>query len=61
MWVSRETGAPTRAGAPGALFEAFLEQYAPQPGMMLGAAPGDEGVDAEAVDPTTTNTDDSLF
>ena len=31
-WVSRESGAPTRAGAPGALFETFLEQYAPQPG-----------------------------
>ena len=25
-------GTPSRAGAPGALFEAFLEQYAPQPG-----------------------------
>ena len=34
MWVSRESGAPARAGAPGALFEAFLEQYAPQPGSM---------------------------
>jgi penicillin-binding protein 1A len=56
MWVSRETGAPTRAGAPGALFEAFLEQYAPQPGMMEYS---DEGVGAETVEPSTG--DDSLF
>ena len=44
MWVSRESGAPTRAGAPGALFETFLEQYAPQPGM---GGFGDDGVGAE--------------
>ncbi|NJD30434.1 MAG: PBP1A family penicillin-binding protein [Gammaproteobacteria bacterium] len=56
MWVSRETGAPTRAGAPGALFESFIEQYAPQPGTVDS---GDESVDAETVDPATT--DDSLF
>jgi penicillin-binding protein 1A len=56
MWVSRESGAPTRAGAPGALFEAFLEQYAPQPGMMEYS---DEGVGAETVEPSTG--DDSLF
>jgi hypothetical protein len=56
MWVSRETGAPTRANAPGALFEAFLEHYAPQPGAVEF---GDEGVDAETVEPETT--DDSLF
>ena len=56
MWVSRETGAPTRANAPGALFETFLEHYAPQPGIVDY---GDEGVDAETVEPSTT--DDSLF
>ncbi len=56
MWVSRETGAPTRAGAPGALFEAFIEQYAPRPGMIDYS---DEGVGAETVEPATT--DDSLF
>jgi penicillin-binding protein 1A len=56
MWVSRETGAPTRAGASGALFEAFLEQYAPRPGMIDYS---DEGVGAETVEPATT--DDSLF
>jgi penicillin-binding protein 1A len=56
MWVSRETGAPTRAGAAGALFEAFIEQYAPQPGMIDYS---DEGVGAETVEPATT--DDSLF
>jgi penicillin-binding protein 1A len=57
MWVSRETGAPTRANAPGALFETFLEHYAPQPG--TNDYSGDEGVGAETVDPSTT--DDSLF
>jgi penicillin-binding protein 1A len=56
MWVSRETGAPTRAGAPGALFEAFVEQYAPQPGTIDYS---DGSVDAETVEPATT--DDSLF
>jgi penicillin-binding protein 1A len=56
MWVSRETGTPTRAGVSGALFEAFLEQYAPRAGMI---ETGDEGVGAETVEPTTT--DDSLF
>jgi penicillin-binding protein 1A len=56
MWVSRETGAPARANAPGALFETFLEQYAPQPGVIDYS---DEGVGAETVEPSTT--DDSLF
>ncbi|HET9693071.1 MAG TPA: PBP1A family penicillin-binding protein [Steroidobacteraceae bacterium] len=56
MWVSRETGAPTRANAPGALFEAFLENYAPQPGTIDYS---DEGVGAETVEPSTS--DDSLF
>jgi penicillin-binding protein 1A len=56
MWVSRESGAPTRANAPGALFETFLEHYAPQPGTVDY---GDEGVDAETVEPAAS--DDSLF
>lgn len=56
MWVSRTTGEPTRANAPGSLFEAFLEQYAPQPGVIDYS---DDGVGAETVEPTTT--DDSLF
>lgn len=56
MWVSRGNGAPTRAGAPGALFEAFLEQYSPQAG--LGGF-GDDSVSAESVDPSAA--DDSLF
>jgi penicillin-binding protein 1A len=56
MWVSRETGAPTRANAPGALFETFLEHYAPQPGTTDYS---DAGVDAETVEPSTA--DDSLF
>ena len=57
MWVSRENGAPTRANAPGALFEAFIEQHAPQPGMIDYSA---DGAGAEAVDPATP-ADDSLF
>ena len=56
MWVSRETGAPTRAGVPGALFEAFIEQYAPRPGLIDYS---DESVGAETMEPATT--DDSLF
>jgi penicillin-binding protein 1A len=56
MWVSRETGAPARANAPGALFEAFLAQHAPRPGTIDYS---DEGVDAETVEPSTS--DDSLF
>jgi penicillin-binding protein 1A len=55
MWVSRETGQPSRAGAPGALFEAFLEQYAPQPGSMDYS----DEVGAETVQPASG--DDSLF
>ncbi|MCX7052986.1 MAG: penicillin-binding protein 1A [Proteobacteria bacterium] len=56
MWVSRESGAPMRAGAPGALFETFLEQYAPQSGM---GGFGDDGVGAETVAPAAG--DESIF
>jgi penicillin-binding protein 1A len=56
MWVTRENGAPTRAGAPGALFETFLEQYSPQFGM---GGFGDEGVGAETVAPAAG--DESIF
>jgi penicillin-binding protein 1A len=56
MWVSRETGALSRAGAPGALFEAFLEAYAPQPGM---GGMGDDEVGAETVE--SAPGDDSIF
>jgi penicillin-binding protein 1A len=55
MWVSRESGQPSRAGAPGALFEVFLEQHAPQPGSMEYS----DDVGAETVQPA--NGDDSLF
>jgi penicillin-binding protein 1A len=55
MWVSRESGTPTRAGAPGALFEVFLEQYAPQTGLIDYS----DEVGAETVEPATG--DDSLF
>ncbi len=56
MWVSRASGAPSRAGAPGALFEAFLENFAPQPGM---GGFGDDGVGAETVESPAG--DDSIF
>lgn len=55
MWVSRETGQPVRAGAPGSLFEAFLEQHAPQPGVIDYS----DEVDAETVQPASG--DESLF
>ena len=45
----------TEAGAPGALFEAFLEQYAPQP----GAIDYSDEVGAETVQPASG--DESLF
>ena len=49
MWVSRETGAPARADSPGAIFEVFLEQFAPQPGQQqLGAEVGAESVQLPA-------------
>jgi penicillin-binding protein 1A len=56
-WVSRETGAPTRAGARGALFEAFLEQYAP--GTDSVSTTEDDEVGSETVEPSPT--DDPLF
>jgi penicillin-binding protein 1A len=56
MWVSRESGAPSRAGAQGALFETFLENFAPQPGM---GGFGDDGVGAETVESAAA--DDSIF
>jgi len=55
MWVSRTSGRPTAAGAPGALFEAFLEGHAPNAHV---AHPGGE-LEGESVDPTSG--DDSLF
>jgi len=54
MWVSRETGRPASAGS-GAVFEAFLEQFAPQP----GAIDYRDSVDAESAEPDQA--EDSLF
>jgi len=47
MWVSRETGQPARAGGSGAIFETFLERYAPDPDSVSASVE----VDAEAVAP----------
>jgi penicillin-binding protein 1A len=55
MWISRETGAPASAGSEGAIFEVFLEQFAPQPGRVEY----EEGVDAESIPPPAS--DDSIF
>ncbi|HVN42084.1 MAG TPA: penicillin-binding transpeptidase domain-containing protein, partial [Steroidobacteraceae bacterium] len=55
MWVSRETGQPSRAGAPDALFEVFLEQFTPQTGLINYS----DEVRAETVQPQSG--DDSLF
>jgi hypothetical protein len=52
--VSRETGRPSHAGG-NAVFEAFLERYAPQPGALDQA----DSVDADSVAPEPA--DDSLF
>jgi penicillin-binding protein 1A len=55
MWVDRETGRPTMAGAPGAVFEAFLDGHLPD----ASTLDVDDGVGAESMDPTTS--EDSLF
>jgi penicillin-binding protein 1A len=55
MWVNRSSGQPTTAGASGAIFESFLEQYVPQAG---GSIASDE-VGAESVEPVDAG--DSLF
>jgi penicillin-binding protein 1A len=55
MWVDRETGRPTMAGAPGAVFEAFLDGHLPD----ASSLDVDDGVGAESMDPTTS--EDSLF
>jgi penicillin-binding protein 1A len=54
MWVSRATGRPSSAGS-GAVFEAFLEQFAPQP----GTTDYSDSVGAESLEPDEA--DDSLF
>ena len=56
MWVDRGTGRPAMAGSNGALFEAFLEGYLPQPS---GALDGTDEVGAESVDPDAG--EESLF
>ena len=55
MWVSRSSGYPTSAGAPGALFEVFLEGHVPD----LGARAAGVDLGGESVDPAAE--DDSLF
>ena len=56
MWVSRESGAPSSAGSPGAIFEVFLDRFAPQFGPSGFA--GSE-VDAESVRLPTS--EESIF
>jgi penicillin-binding protein 1A len=56
MWVSRSSGSPTSASAPGALFESFLEQYVPQADTYIDTG---EGTAAESIEPATG--DDSIF
>jgi penicillin-binding protein 1A len=55
MWVKRSTGYPATAGAPGALFEVFLEGHVPD----AGAPAAGVDIDGESVDPAAG--DDSLF
>jgi penicillin-binding protein 1A len=56
MWVSRESGAPSSAGSPGAIFEVFLDRFPPQAGPSGFA--GTE-VDAESVRLPTS--EESIF
>jgi membrane carboxypeptidase/penicillin-binding protein len=49
MWVSRTTGLPASAGAPGALFETFLEGHLPE----AGTSAADRELEGESVDPTS--------
>jgi penicillin-binding protein 1A len=55
MWVSRTSGLPASAGAPGAVFETFLEGHVPD----AGAIAADGELAGESVDPTTD--DEPLF
>jgi len=55
MWVSRASGLPAPAGAPGALFETFLEGHVPE----AGAVAMDPELEGESVDPATG--DEPLF
>jgi hypothetical protein len=55
MWVSRTSGLPASAGAPGAVFEAFLEGHVPD----AAAIAADGELAGESVDPTTD--DEPLF
>ncbi len=48
MWVNRSSGLPASAGAPGALFETFLEGHLPN----SGGSAVDRELEGESVDPT---------
>jgi penicillin-binding protein 1A len=56
MWVSRTSGAPSSAGDPGAIFEAFVEPFVPLPGQ---SGYDSDGVDAESLQAPAS--DDSIF
>ena len=55
MWVSRSSGQPSSAGAPGAVFETFLEGRVPE----AGAPAASVDLDGDSVHPSAG--DDSLF
>jgi penicillin-binding protein 1A len=55
MWVSRRSGLPTGAGTKGAIFESFLAEHTPQPGLTDYYSE----IDAETAEPVTS--DESLF
>ena len=55
MWVSRDTGAPSSAGSPGAIFEVFLDRFAPQ------AGPSDLGAEVDAESVRIPTSDESIF
>jgi hypothetical protein len=56
MWVSRESGAPSSAGSPGAIFEVFLDGFAPQAGPS-----GFEGTEVDAESVRLPTSEESIF
>ncbi len=55
MWVSRESGAPSSAGSPGAIFEVFLDQFPPQ------AGPSGFGAEVDAESVRLPASEESIF
>jgi penicillin-binding protein 1A len=55
MWVSRETGAPSSSGSPGAIFEVFLDRFPPK------AGPSGFGAEVDAESVRLPDSEESIF